>query len=45
MGIELTHETTQFLGGLKLAAGQNSQANFLAEFQDSLATLKLEQLA
>jgi len=44
MGIELTHETTQFLGGLKLAAGQNSQANFLAEFQDSLASQKLLQL-
>src|SRR5262249_47251569 len=45
MGIELMHETSQFLGGLKLAAGQNRQANFVAEFQDSLATLKREQLA
>jgi len=39
------HETSQFLGGLKLAAGQNRQENFVAEFQDSLATLKHEQLA
>jgi len=45
MGIELMHETSQFLGGLKLAAGQNRQANFVSEFQDSLATLKREQLA
>jgi len=45
MGIALMHETTQFLGGLKLAAGQNRQASFLAEFQDSLAGLKREQLA
>jgi hypothetical protein len=30
---------------LKLDAGQNSQANFLAEFQDKLASLKIEQLA
>ncbi len=39
------HETSQFLGGLKLAAGQNRQANFVAEFQDSLAELRREQLA
>ena len=45
MGIELMHETSQFLGGLKLAAGQNRQANFVAEFQDSLERLKGEQLA
>jgi len=45
MGIELMHETSQFLGGLKLAAGQNRQANFVAEFQDSLDGLKREQLA
>jgi ABC-type multidrug transport system fused ATPase/permease subunit len=45
MGIELMHETSQFLGGLKLAAGQNRQANFVAEFQDSLDRLKREQLA
>ncbi len=37
MGVELTHETAQFLGGLKLAAGQNRQANFVAEFADSQA--------
>jgi len=42
MGIELMHETSQFLGGLKLAAGQNRQANFVAEFQDSLDGLKRE---
>ncbi len=45
MGIELMHETSQFLGGLKLAAGQNRQANFVAEFQDSLDRLKREQLS
>ncbi len=45
MGIELTHETAQFLGGLKLAAGQNRQANFVAEFADSLDRLKREQLS
>jgi ATP-binding cassette subfamily C protein len=45
MGIALMHETSQFLGGLKLAAGQNRQANFVAEFQDSLERLKHEQLA
>lgn len=42
---DLMHETSQFLGGLKLAAGQNRQANFVAEFQDSLDRLKREQLA
>jgi ATP-binding cassette, subfamily C, bacterial len=45
MGTELVHETSQFLGGLKLAAGQNRQANFVAEFQDSLDRLTREQLA
>jgi hypothetical protein len=45
LGIELMHETSQFLGGLKLAAGQNRQANFIAEFQNSLERLKREQLA
>ncbi|MFZ2080554.1 MAG: ABC transporter ATP-binding protein [Xanthobacteraceae bacterium] len=45
MGIELMHETSQFLGGLKLSAAQNRQANFVAEFQDSLDRLKREQLA
>jgi ATP-binding cassette, subfamily C, bacterial len=44
-GIEFVHETTQYLGGLKLAAGQNRQANFVAEFQESLARLTREQLA
>jgi ATP-binding cassette subfamily C protein len=42
---DLGAETSQFLRGLKLVAGQNRQANFVAEFQDSLATLKHEQLA
>jgi ABC-type multidrug transport system fused ATPase/permease subunit len=45
MGIALMHETAQFLGGLKLAAGQNRQANFVAEFQASLAAITREQLA
>ncbi len=45
MGIALMHETSQFLGGLKLAAGQNRQANFVAEFQASLDELKREQFA
>ena len=44
-GIALMHETTQFLGGLKLAAGQNRQADFVAEFEDSLAALKRQQFA
>jgi ATP-binding cassette subfamily C protein len=45
MGIALMHETSQFLGGLKLAAGQNRQVNFVAEFTGSLDRLKREQLA
>jgi ATP-binding cassette, subfamily C, bacterial len=45
MSTALTHEMTQFLGGLKLAAGQNRQANFVAEFQDSLAALTQESIA
>ncbi len=44
-GIALMHETTQFLGGLKLAAGQNRQADFVAEFETSLAALKQQQMA
>lgn len=44
-GIALMHETTQFLGGLKLAAGQNRQAAFVGEFEASLAALKGQQLA
>ena len=44
-GITLMHETTQFLGGLKLAAGQNRQADFVNEFEGSLAALKRQQLA
>jgi ABC-type multidrug transport system fused ATPase/permease subunit len=39
LGIELMHETSQFLGG------QNRQANFVAEFRNSLERLKREQLA
>jgi len=45
MGVALMHETSQFLGGLKLAAGQNRQANFVAEFRASLAAITREQLA
>lgn len=45
MNTALTHEMTQFLGGLKLAAGQNRQANFVAEFQTSLAALTQRSLA
>jgi ATP-binding cassette, subfamily C, bacterial len=45
MNTALTHEMTQFLGGLKLAAGQNRQANFVAEFQASLAALTRRSLA
>jgi len=44
-GIALMHETAQFLGGLKLAAGQNRQADFVAEFEGSLAALKRQQFA
>ncbi len=44
-GIALTHETTQFLGALKLAAGQNRQASFVNEFEASLAELKRQQFA
>lgn len=43
--IALVHETTQFLGGLKLAAGQNRQADFVNEFEASLAALKRQQIA
>jgi ABC-type multidrug transport system fused ATPase/permease subunit len=43
--IALMHETTQFLGGLKLAAGQNRQADFVNEFEASLAAVKREQFA
>jgi len=44
-GVALMDETTQFLGGLKLAAGQNRQADFVAEFETSLAALKQQQIA
>jgi ABC-type multidrug transport system fused ATPase/permease subunit len=44
-GIALMHETTQFLGGLKLAAGQNRQADFVNEFEASLAAVKRQQIA
>ena len=44
-GIALTHETTQFLGGLKLAAGQNRQTDFIDEFERSVAALKEQQIA
>ena len=44
-GIALTHETAQFLGGLKLAAGQNRQSAFVSEFEVSLTALKVQQLA
>jgi ABC-type multidrug transport system fused ATPase/permease subunit len=44
-GIALMHETTQFLGGLKLAAGQNQQADFVNEFAASLAAVKRQQFA
>jgi ATP-binding cassette subfamily C protein len=43
--LALMHETTQFLGGLKLAAGQNRQADFAHEFEASLAAVKREQSA
>lgn len=43
--LALMHETTQFLGGLKLAAGQNRQAAFVDEFEGSVAALKSRQLA
>lgn len=43
--IALLHETTQFLGGLKLAAGQNRQADFVSEFEASLAAVKQQQIA
>jgi hypothetical protein len=39
------HETTEFLGGLKLAAAQNRQSDFLGEFEASLAAVKGQQLA
>ncbi|MGB8630428.1 MAG: ABC transporter ATP-binding protein [Xanthobacteraceae bacterium] len=45
MSTALTHEMTQFLGGLKVAARQNRQANFVAEFQDSLAALTQQSIA
>ena len=38
--VALMHETTQFLGGLKLAAGQNRQADFVNEFEASLAAVE-----
>jgi ATP-binding cassette, subfamily C, bacterial len=43
--LALMHEMTQFLGGLKLAAGQNRQASFVREFEASLAAVKREQIA
>jgi ATP-binding cassette subfamily C protein len=43
--LALMHETTQFLGGLKLAAGQNRQADFVHEFEASLTAVKREQAA
>jgi ABC-type siderophore export system fused ATPase/permease subunit len=44
-GVALMHETTQFLGALKLAAGQNRQADFVNEFEASLTELKRQQFA
>lgn len=43
-GVALMHETTQFLGGLKLAAAQNRQAGFVDEFKASQVALKDQQL-
>jgi ABC-type multidrug transport system fused ATPase/permease subunit len=43
--LALMHETTQFLGGLKLAAGQNRQAAFVNEFEARVAKLKIRQMA
>jgi ATP-binding cassette subfamily C protein len=43
--LALMHETSQFLGALKLAAGQNRQAAFVNEFEASIAALKRRQLA
>ena len=45
VNVALMHETTQFLGALKLAAGQNRQADFVREFEQSLAAVKREQIA
>lgn len=45
MSTALTHEMAQFLGGLKVAAGQNRQANFVAEFQDGLAAMTRRGIA
>jgi ATP-binding cassette subfamily C protein len=43
--VALMHEMTQFLGGLKLAAGQNRQVDFVNEFEASLAAVKRQQIA
>jgi ABC-type multidrug transport system fused ATPase/permease subunit len=45
MNTALTHEMGQFLGGLKVAAGQNRRANFVAEFHDSLAAMTRQGIA
>jgi ATP-binding cassette subfamily C protein len=43
--LALTHSLGQFLGGLKLAIGQNLQSSFVGEFEETLAGLKRRHMA
>jgi ATP-binding cassette subfamily C protein len=43
--LSLLDSTAQFLGGLKLAIGQNLQSGFLAEFGATVAKLRARQIA
>jgi len=42
--LTLLHGTTQFLGGLKLAVGQNLQSRFVTEFRETLHGLTHRQI-
>ena len=43
--LELMSGTAKFLGGLKLAVSQNSQNNFVTEFEETLHDLGARQIA
>jgi ATP-binding cassette subfamily C protein len=43
--LSLLNSTTQFLGGLKLAASQNLQTSFVTEFEETIQGLTRRQIA
>lgn len=42
--LDLTHVVGQLLGGLKLAMSQNLQASFIAEFEETIADVKRQEM-